>query len=325
MNSASIRLTCADYARIMPLATGAVRAHGIDIELILGSKGDWPTRADMLRRALQDATVHGGEASMGVHLRRIDQGDRSFVALPVFVLRNFTARDLYVRKGSEIRQPRDLAGKRIGMYSWTASGSIWYRHFLTHAGVDLSTVQWCIGDIDQQYSARVEPALPAGVTRPPAGRSLSAMLVNGELDAIYSPPRPTLFHPEAGPIVRLVANVRAVERQYFRDTSVFPPQHLVVIRRDVWNADRTIARRITDAFIACENEFRASVRSFPYVSPWLDIELDETEAALGSNPYAHGLAENRAMMELFADQAYRAGLTDHRVAVDDYFAEFLAS
>jgi 4,5-dihydroxyphthalate decarboxylase len=116
-----------------------------------------------------------------------------------------------------------------------------------------------------------------------------------------------------------------LERQYFRDTSVFPPQHLIVIRRDVWNADRTIARRITDAFIACENEFRASVRSLPYVSPWLDIELDETEAALGRNPYARGLAENRAMMELFADQVYRAGLTDHRVAVDDYFAEFLAS
>jgi 4,5-dihydroxyphthalate decarboxylase len=325
MSNASIRLTCANYARVMPLAAGVVRPHGIDLELILGSRGDWPTRADMLRRALEDATVHGGEASMGVHLRRIDRGDRSFVALPIFVLRNFTARDLYVRKGSAIGEPQDLVGKRIGMYSWTASGSIWYRHFLSYVGVDPSTVQWCIGDIDKPYSARVEPPLPAQVTRPPAGRSLSAMLADGDLDAIYSPPRPSLFHPEAGPLVRLFSDVRAVERQYFRDTSVFPPQHLVVIRRDVWEADRTIARRITDAFIACENEFRASVRSFPYVSPWLDIELDETEAALGSNPYAHGLAENRAMMELFADQAYRAGLTDHRVAVDDYFAEFLAS
>jgi hypothetical protein len=31
---------------------------------------------------------------MAAHLRRIDNGDRRFVGLPVFPLRNFTARDL---------------------------------------------------------------------------------------------------------------------------------------------------------------------------------------------------------------------------------------
>ena len=29
-----------------------------------------------------------------------------------------------------------LTGKRIGMYSYTASGSIWYRHFLRFVGID---------------------------------------------------------------------------------------------------------------------------------------------------------------------------------------------
>ena len=42
----------------------------------------------MLRRALDDPTVQGGEASMAGHLRRIDRGDRSHVGLPVFPLRN---------------------------------------------------------------------------------------------------------------------------------------------------------------------------------------------------------------------------------------------
>ena len=47
---------------------------------------------------------------MAGHLIRIDRGDRSHVALPVFPLRNFTARDLYVRKGGAVRDAADLAG-----------------------------------------------------------------------------------------------------------------------------------------------------------------------------------------------------------------------
>ena len=125
-----ISLTCADYARVMPLATGDVKPEGVALTLIHGTGGSWEMRAEMLRRALDDPAVQGGEASMAGHLRRIDKGDRSHVGLPVFPLRNFTARDLYVRKGGPVKTPADLTGKRIGMYDWVASGSIWYRHFL---------------------------------------------------------------------------------------------------------------------------------------------------------------------------------------------------
>ena len=325
MDNVPIRLTCADYARVMPLTTGAVRGDGVDLHLVLGAGGSWRDRAELIRRALVDPSVHGGEASMGIHLRRIDQGDRSFVALPVFVLRNFTARDLYVRQDSALREAKNLIGKRVGMYAWTASGSIWYRHFLNHVGVDPAAVQWCIGEVDAPSSGIRDPAMPSAVSAAPAGRSLSAMLRDGELDAIYSPSRPAGHHPVNGPIKRLFPDFRAIEHSYFRQTGMFPPQHLVVLRRAVWEADRSLARRITDAFIRCEDVFHAATQSFPYVSPWLLADLEESEALMGANPYAHGMAANRAVMETFADQAFRAGLTQRRVAVDDYFAEYLAS
>src|SRR5437867_12365102 len=119
MPDVPILLTCADYARIMPLATGEVKPEGIALTLLLGSRGSWPARAEMLRRAVQDPAVHGGEWSMAQYLYRIDKGDRTLVGLPVFPLRNFTARDLYVRRGGPVRKPADLAGQRIGMYSYT--------------------------------------------------------------------------------------------------------------------------------------------------------------------------------------------------------------
>src|SRR5438067_13636699 len=102
-----ITLTGADYARVMPLAVGHVKPDGIVLTMILGSRGSWPARAEMLRRAVQDPAVQGGEWSMAQYLYRIDKGDRRYVGLPVFPLRNFTARDLYVRRGSAIREPSD--------------------------------------------------------------------------------------------------------------------------------------------------------------------------------------------------------------------------
>ena len=153
-----IRLTCADYARVMPLAAGEVKPDGIALTMILGREGSWPMRAEMLRRAASDPTVHGGESSMAGHLRRIDKGDRSLVALPVFPLRNFTGRDLYVRKDGPVKSPADLQGKRIGMYDWVASGSVWYRHFLRYIGVKPEDLQWWIGAVDEPMSIRCRMA-----------------------------------------------------------------------------------------------------------------------------------------------------------------------
>jgi 4,5-dihydroxyphthalate decarboxylase len=320
-----ISLTCADYARVMPLATGDVRPEGIALTLILGSGGSWETRADMLRRVLEDPTVQGGEASMAGHLRRLDRGDRRYIGLPVFPLRNFTARDLYVRKGGPVERPADLVGKRVGMYDWVASGSIWYRHFLRFIEVPPESLEWWIGDIDAPRAATHLYDLPEGVHRPPAGRSLSEMLIAGELDAVYSPPRPRHYDPVSGPIVRLFPDFRAVERDYFRQTACFPPQHLVVLRREVWEHGKWIALSLTEAFVRCNDQFTAAQRNFPYVSPWLDAELEETEAVMGKDFHPYGFEENRKVIDVFCRQAYELGIVSRLIAAEEYFAEYLAS
>jgi 4,5-dihydroxyphthalate decarboxylase len=320
----SISLTCADYARVMPLATGEVKPEGIALTMVLGRRGSWPLRAEMLSRAVQDEAVQGGEWSMAQYLYRIDKGDRRYVGLPVFPLRNFTARDLYVRRGGPIREPADLAGKRIGMYSYTASGSIWYRHFLRYVGVDPATIQWTIGDVDAAWSsASMNQSLPPGVSAPPPGRSLSDMLIAGELDAVYSPPRPQAYHPTSGPIARLFPDFRSVEQAYFRKTGAFPPQHLIVLRREVWEANHWIAKSLTDAFIAANDCFSAAQSGFPYATPWLEAELEDTAAVMGDDFHPFGLERNRAQIEMFAAEAFRLGFTSRRITTEEYFEDYL--
>lgn len=323
MDRLPITLTCADYARVMPLATGEVKPDGIALTMILSSRGSWSARAEMLRRAVQDSEVHGGEWSMAQYLYRIDAGDRRFVGLPVFPLRNFTARDLYVRLGGPIKRAADLTGGRIGMYSYTASGSIWYRHFLRFIGIDPAAIGWWIGDVDASGYSATNQALPPGVNAAPTGRSLSEMLIAGELEAILSPPRPQAYHPKSGPITRLFPEFRHIEQQYFLKTGAFPPQHLVVIRREVWEANRWIARNLTEAFIAANDCFAASQKGFPYATPWLEAELAETVAVMGEDFHPYGFGKNRAQIDLFAAEAFRLGLTRRQITAEEYFADYL--
>jgi 4,5-dihydroxyphthalate decarboxylase len=320
-----ITLTCADYARVMPLATGDVKPDGIALRLVLGSRGSWAARVDLLRRAVEDPALQGGEWSMAQYLYRIDKGDRRFVGLPIFPLRNFTARDLYVRRGGPIKTAADLAGKRIGMYSYSASGSIWYRHFLRFVGLDPAAIQWWIGDVDLGWSVSTGAALPAGVHAPAAGRSLSDMLLAGELDAVYSPPRPKAYHPERGAIARLFPDFRSIEQDYFRRTGAFPPQHLIVLRRETWEANRWIARSLTEAFVAANDAFTAAQSGFPYATPWLEAELESTSAVMGDDFHPYGFEKNRAQIEMFAAEAHRLGLTSRQIGPEEYFADYLSA
>lgn len=314
----ALTLSFPEYARLVPLALGDVRAEGIDLSWIRGP------RVQALNRALTDPEVHGGEHSLAQHLYRIASGDRSHVGLPVFPLRNFGARDIFVRRDSGLTSAADLIGKRVGMYSWSASGSVWYRHLLAHLQAPVDRIHWTIGPIDDPAPVR-GPSLPSAVAAAPAGRALSDMLRDGDLDAIVSPLRPRGFDGAQGKLVRLMADFRAIEQGYFRVTRCYPPQHLVIIRRAVWEKAPWILGRLQTMFEETERRFIAASRLFPYASPWQEADLDETEALMGVEYHPHGLEINRATLEAFCAQAHRAGLVNRLVDVDELFKECLAT
>ena len=126
---ATLTLTAENYVRFLPIATGDVGPRDLALIWVRGE------RNEMLRRATDDPAVDGGETSMAQHIQRLDCGDRALVAIPIFPLRNFTARDLYTRQGMAI-DPGALDGRRVGICNWAASGAVWYRQLLRHVGTD---------------------------------------------------------------------------------------------------------------------------------------------------------------------------------------------
>jgi 4,5-dihydroxyphthalate decarboxylase len=311
-----LTLACANYVRFLPVATGDVRPSGLTLTWVRGE------RNEMLRRATEDAGMDGGETSMAQHVQRMDRGDRSLVAIPVFPLRNFTARDLYARAGTAI-DPGALNGRRIGIYNWAASGAVWYRHLLRHLGTDTKRVQWVVGGVDGPAAVRLpEPPVPY-VSPAPENASLSALLVDGRVDAIFAPLPPRDLHPGKGPIARAITGFQALEQKYYAETGCYPPQHVIVIRRAAWERDPSVGRRLVDTFNESERVFEAIQRQFPYNSPWLIEEVEHVARLMGPDYHAHGLEKNRRAVDTFCKGAYDDGLTKRRVTVDEFFSEFL--
>lgn len=313
-----ITLVCADYVRYMHIASGDVTPDGVTLKWVRGD------RTQMLRRAAQDPTVDGGEASMAQHVMRIANGDRSMVAIPIFPLRNFTARDAYVRTGSTLT-PTTLEGKRIGIYGWAASGAVWKRHMMRWNKQDPAKVIWVVGDADLPSTGSGPANLPPHVSYAPKGKNLTDLLIAREIEAMMVSLPPKAFYDGSNTMTRLEPDYRQAEQRYYADTRCFPPQHVILIRKAVWDRHPWVGKRLVEAFQKADERFNAAQLLYPYSSPWLIEDVEQTERWIGRRGYAPGIDENRHAVDAFCEGAFRDGMTSRRVTVDEFFAEFLAT
>jgi 4,5-dihydroxyphthalate decarboxylase len=313
-----VALACSNYIRFMPIATGDVRPKEFALTWIRAD------RTEVLRRATGDATIDGGETSMAQHVMRLDAGDRSFVAVPIFPLRNFTARDIYARRGAAFPLS-GINGRRIGIYNWAASGAVWYRHLVRFFNQDPGKVRWIVGNADGTAPVAARGPFPANVTVAPERTSLTDLLLAGDIDAFFTPLPPQRHGAIDGPLVRLVRDFPDVERRYYAATRCYPPQHVIVFRKETWEAKRSIARHLVALCNASDAAFQAAQRLYPYNSPWLIDDIEQAERAMGADYHAHGLEKNRHAVDVFCQGAFDDGLTKRRITADEFFREFLAA
>jgi 4,5-dihydroxyphthalate decarboxylase len=188
MKTLAVTLATRDYDSVHPLALRDVVPDGIDLTLIRSF--------DALERVEPEPSIDGGEASFSQYLRRIAAGDRTLVGLPAFVMREFRHRCLFVRRGSGLTDVTHLAGHRVGVDAWAATGNVWTRALVRERGVSLEQVRWMVGPVNRGEPPASADGLPRGVEVAPPGRALGELLAAGELDAVMCP------WPPAGSIGR---------------------------------------------------------------------------------------------------------------------------
>lgn len=321
MSKLRLTLGISDYDHVRDLTSGAVTAKGIELiplDLVV-------EEIHFRFTAFREWDV--SEMSLGKYIALVSRGEAPMVAIPVFPNRAFRHSSIYVRRDAELTDPRQLAGRRVGVPEWAQTAGIYARGFFVHQyGVPLSAVEWWQGGVNQPGRAeKVDLHLPRDVRlHRIADRTLTQMLQAGDLDAVMTahPPEPPAGAAAGPEIVRLFADAAAVEEDYWRATGIFPIMHVVAIKREIYNEYPWVAMNLYTAF---DEARRRSVRRaldvmasrFPV--PWMADYASRWRDLFGAEYFPYGLEANRVTLSAFCEYAYEQGVCRREVTPDELF------
>ena len=318
-----LRLTLAigDYLHTRELAAGRIKPEGIDLTVL-----NHPFETIAYRfLATQEWEV--SEFSLATYCTLTAQGNAPMVALPVFPSRVFRHGSIYLPKNSPIKSAADLKGKRIGIPQWTQTAVTYVRGWLQHdVGVPLTSIDWIqagVNDPGRKEMAKFE--LPPGFRLTSVqDQSLGELLLNGGIDAMITARPPNVFLGGKHGVKRLIPDYREQEQQYFRKTGIFPIMHVIVLRRDAYEANRWIARNLLEAFEkskrACLPELYQGQTSF-LPTAWGNDHVEDTNRLLfpDGDPWPYGIENNRKTLEPFLAFCHEQGVTKRKLAPEELF------
>lgn len=316
-----LTLACWDYDRTRPVLDGRVPVDGVELNALNLVVEE--TFFRMLRHREFDAA----EMSLSSYTMSLHTPERPFIAIPVFPSRFFRHSCIYVNPSSGIGEPRDLIGKRVGVPEYQMTAAVWIRGILAeHYGVPVNSVTYLTGGEEQAGRPEKSPlSLPADIrVQPvPPDRTLSQMITSGEIDALYTARTPSTFSDGSGSVRRLFPNYDDVEREYFQRTRLFPIMHTVVLRRDVYEANRWLAQSLLKAFDAAKREAQrelAETTALKTMLPWLPRHLADTQQLMGAEFWPYGLDANRAVLQAFLRYHHEQGLSKRLLQPEELFA-----
>jgi 4,5-dihydroxyphthalate decarboxylase len=298
-----------------------VRADGID--LVYNSLFVEETFFRMLRNREFDVA----EMSLSSYCVSLMREDRPFVAIPVFPSRFFRHSCIFVSAGSGIREPKDLAGRRIGVPEYQMTAPVWIRGILQDEyGVDPAGCEyWTGGEEEPGRDEKLALQLPPKFRVKPIGpeQTLARMIADGDLDAMHTARAPSTFRTQPGKVRRLFEDFVEVEKAYYRKTKIFPIMHTVVIRRELYERNRWIAQSLTKAFVQAQRktyDYLNTSMALTAMLPWQSAHVEEARALLGEDWWPYGLEVNRHVLETFLRYHHEQGLSERRLAPEELFA-----
>ncbi len=323
MKKITISIATNDYDHFRDFKSGAVQAQGIEPIWL-----DHEIHEIFSRFAVK-REWQVSEMSFAKFTAQVSQGDCDIIGLPVFPSRVFRLSSIYVNPQKGIRTPADLRGKRIGLPEWAQTAAVYTRGWLQHEiGVPLTEIDWVqAGTEDKGRTEKVALNLPNGLRLVrETEKTLSEMIVKGELDAVMCASTPSPYRNGDPRIKRLFDNPRAEEEAYFKRTGIYPIMHVIAMRKDLLEAHPWVARNLLLAFE--ESKSRAMKRIFDgsvsrYPIPWMNDEVTRLKKLFNGDFYPYGMDANRTTLETFLTYCFEQGVAQKLLAPEDIFPEGL--
>lgn len=321
MSKLRMTLGCWNYDRTRALMDGRVQPDGIDLNYL-----SMPVEETFFRM-LRYREFEAAELSLSSYCVSAARPERPFIAIPVFPSRFFRHSSIYINANSGIREPKDLIGRRVGVPEYQMTAPVWIRGILSeHYGVPVDSVTYFTGGEEEPgRDEKIKLELPPNIKVQPIGpeQTLTRMLADGDIDALYTARMPSSFRAAGGKVRRLFENFVEVEKQYFRDTGIFPIMHTVAIRRDVYEANRWVAQSLYKAFCQAQQENYQDLDETAALKaslPWLTAHVEEARALMGNDYWSYGFAKNRRTLATFLRYHHEQGLSKRLLTPEELFA-----
>jgi 4,5-dihydroxyphthalate decarboxylase len=281
-----------DYPVTKALKGGEVRSNAVTLDF-----ADVKVPSSAFKRVVRDLEFDVAELALVTYLIAKAHG-KPLVLLPAVVLCRFQHPYLVYNTERGPLRPSDLAGRHIGIRSYSVTTVTWIKGILADDyGVDLERITWVT--FEEPHVAEFRD--PPNVERAPAGQNMTDMLLAGDIDAaVVGGPSPD---PRLQP---LIPDPSTAAGDWHRRNGAVQINHMVTISealsRDKPEAVREVYRMLSESKAAA---------GLPRPG-----ELDMN---------AVGVAANRRNLEVGIDFAFRQRLIPRRFGVDELFDDVTRS
>jgi 4,5-dihydroxyphthalate decarboxylase len=274
------------YPNTTPLKSGAVKSDLVDFDF-----ADVKVANNFFKQVVREAKFDLSELAIVTYLQAKSYG-KPYVLIPAVIVSRGQHHTIAYNGERGTLKPSDLHGKRVGVRAWTVTTSTWVRGILAEEyGMDYNKVEW-ISFEDPHVAEYRDPSF---VKRAGAGKEMTQMLIDGELDAAVvgdKLPDPRLKY--------LIPDPEAAAKRWAERHHGVPINHMLVIRAELSKSRPDVAREVF-------RKFHASKRAAGLAD---GDPLD---------PYRYGVEPCRPVLETIIDYSYQQKLIDRRLSVDDLF------
>ena len=276
---ATLRTLLGDHSVTRAMKSGEVRSPDVAFDF-----ADVKVPNTAFKRVVRELEFDVAELAIVTFLLARAYG-KPLVLLPAVVSARFQ-HPLLVYDGERgPLLPADLPGRRVGLRSYSVTTAAWVRGILADDyGIAPETVTWVA--FDEPHVAEYRD--PPNVVRAPAGAEMTAMLLDGKLDAAIVGERPT--NPRLNAVI---PDPAAAAEAWHRRTGALQVNHMLVVKD-------ALVKTSPQAVDEILRLFAESKRAAGLPAP----------DALDMNPI--GLEANRRNLEVAIDCVYRQHMIPRR-------------
>ena len=317
-------IAVATYGHTAELKNGNIPIEGVDPEYITVQP-----QIAAFRRMVRDVEFDACELACTTYICARAYG-APFIGLPVFLVRRFHHEGIVCRPDANIKTPKDLEGKKVGVRAYSVTTGVWTRGILINDyGMDNSKVTWYVDD--EEHVTQLK--LPPNVKHVKPGDSLADMMERGELHAGFTanagigrkgaPKEGWEANAVAQPAEQqyhdLIPNPEPIEFEWYKKTGIYPVHGTLVVKEKLLKDNPWLAKSLFKAFSQAKEQYLAKLRSGE-ANTANDKKYKKFSTVVG-DPLPYGIKPNLPTINALIKYAEQMGLTPRKMTIDELFVD----